>query len=59
MIQQGFQYMFSQNNLVTVWSAPNYCYRCENVASVLLLDEGLNRTFRMFKEVIVRRGCDG
>ncbi len=58
MVQQGFQYMFSQNNLVTVWSAPNYCYRCENVASVLLLDNNLNRTFKVFKEVGVDGGRD-
>ena len=51
MVQQGFQYMFSRSNLVTVWSAPNYCYRCENVACVLMLDASLNRTFKVFKEV--------
>ncbi|XP_002132653.2 serine/threonine-protein phosphatase 4 catalytic subunit-like [Drosophila pseudoobscura] len=47
LVMEGYKWHFDQS-VLTVWSAPNYCYRCGNVASILKLDEHLNRDFVIF-----------
>jgi serine/threonine-protein phosphatase PP1-1 len=51
LVNEGYKYHFQRQNVVTVWSAPNYCYRCGNLASVCELREDLKPTFKLFGAV--------
>jgi serine/threonine-protein phosphatase PPG1 len=47
LCQEGYQVLY-EDRLSTVWSAPNYCYRCGNMASVLEVSDTGERFFNVF-----------
>ncbi|TQS37364.1 hypothetical protein Golomagni_02165 [Golovinomyces magnicellulatus] len=51
LVNEGYKFHFSRKSVVTVWSAPNYCYRCGNVASILNLNQSLVPQFSIFRAV--------
>ncbi|KAJ9448169.1 Phytochrome-associated serine/threonine-protein phosphatase 3 [Diplonema papillatum] len=58
LVHQGYKYHFSNQGVVTVWSAPNYCYRCGNAASILTVGEDDSRTFSTFEETNPQHASD-
>jgi serine/threonine-protein phosphatase 2A catalytic subunit len=47
MVLNGYNWSH-EKNVCTVFSAPNYCYRCGNQAALLEIDEYLNEKFQQF-----------
>mmetsp|Transcript_11058 Transcript_11058/g.27105 ORF Transcript_11058/g.27105 Transcript_11058/m.27105 type:complete len:323 (+) Transcript_11058:70-1038(+) len=47
LIMEGFQWQHG-DGVLTLFSAPNYCYRCGNQAAIMQLDEDLNKSILQF-----------
>jgi len=44
----GYKFHFPNQNLVSLWSASNYCGRTNNSAAILHLDSDMQQTFKTF-----------
>ncbi|SCO66576.1 protein phosphatase-beta, putative [Plasmodium vivax] len=53
LVQDGFLWMHN-DKVVTIFSAPNYCYRCGNSASLMLVDEYMEKDFVTFNTAPLR-----
>jgi len=51
LVNEGYKFHFKDRAIVTCWSAPNYCGRCGNVASIMSLGEDLDPKFSIFSAV--------
>ncbi|CAE7198751.1 unnamed protein product [Rhizoctonia solani] len=47
LVMEGYNWS-QDRNVVTIFSAPNYCYRCGNQAAIMEIDEKLSYTFLQF-----------
>lgn len=55
LVMEGYKEVFD-GGLVTVWSAPNYCYRCGNVAAVLRVEDDMSKHYTIFEAVQAQNG---
>ena len=47
LVMDGYNWCHDRN-VVTIFSAPNYCYRCGNKAAIMEIDDHLKYTFLQF-----------
>ncbi|KRX10109.1 hypothetical protein PPERSA_08512 [Pseudocohnilembus persalinus] len=47
LVMDGYSHVHKQK-VVTIFSAPNYCYRCGNSAAIMEVDDNLKLSYRQF-----------
>ena len=48
VVEEGYEF-FGDRDLVTVFSAPNYCGEFDNSAAIMMVDENLMCSFKIYK----------
>jgi len=54
VVEDGYEF-FAGRQLVTVFSAPNYCREFDNAAAVMSIDEDLLCSFKVLKPIFTKR----
>ena len=54
LAMEGYNWCHNQN-VITIFSAPNYCYRCGNQAAILEIAENMNYSIIQFNPAPVKR----
>lgn len=48
LTMEGYKELHNKKCL-TIFSAPNYCYRCSNLASIVEIDDMLNARYQQYE----------
>ncbi len=51
VVEQGYEF-FANRQLVTLFSAPNYCGEFDNAGSMMSIDENLMCSFKILKPIL-------
>ena len=51
VVEEGYEF-FGDRQLVTVFSAPNYCDEFDNAGAMMIIDENLMCSFKIIKAVV-------
>ena len=49
LVQEGYEWAHDKS-VVTIFSAPNYCYRCGNQGAIMEIDEHCERDFLQYEQ---------